>query len=172
MYCLWQIRWWVPFFCTLHNDLRKLYIDNYYLKSPCMFKIIDLMTIEKEIVIRKLSNFAYKAFSWKIKVHSLLVYNFKSKSICIPNILYVFSVLYVYITTFSLFYIMYTMPSPIHVHVYVLTIGKCTFVGSRGSSLIDYVLASEDIFKCFHVFTVNDLKLINGWVEVIWLGSR
>ena len=27
-----------------------------------------------------------------------------------------------------------------------LTIGKCTFVGSRGSSLIDYVLASEDIF--------------------------
>ena len=27
-----------------------------------MFKIIDLMTIEKEIVIRKLSNIAYKAF--------------------------------------------------------------------------------------------------------------
>ena len=29
-----------------------------------------------------------------------------------------------------------------------LTIGKCTLVGSRGNSRIDYVLASEDIFKC------------------------
>ena len=27
-----------------------------------MFKIIDLMAIEDEIVIRRLSNFAYKAF--------------------------------------------------------------------------------------------------------------
>jgi len=47
---------------TSISDLRKLYIDKYYWKRPCMFKCIALMTSENETVKRKLSNFAYKAF--------------------------------------------------------------------------------------------------------------
>jgi len=46
--------------CKLLNDLRKLYIDNDYWETPCMFKCIALMTSENETVARKLS--AYKAF--------------------------------------------------------------------------------------------------------------
>ena len=35
-------------------------------------------------------------------------------------------------------------------------IGECTYVGSSGSSLIDYVLVSEDLLKCFASFDVYD----------------
>ena len=45
--------------CTLLDDFRKLYIYDYYLERPCMFKCIALMTSENENVVRKLS--AYKA---------------------------------------------------------------------------------------------------------------
>ena len=48
--------------CTLLHDLRKLYIDNYCLERPCVFKFINLMTSEIETVIRKLYILAYKAF--------------------------------------------------------------------------------------------------------------
>ena len=44
------------------SALRKLYTDKYYWKRPCMFKCIALITSENETLIRKLSNFAYKAF--------------------------------------------------------------------------------------------------------------
>ena len=50
---------------TLLSVLRKLYIDKYYWKRPCMFKLNALMTIENETVMRKLSNFVYKAFIQK-----------------------------------------------------------------------------------------------------------
>ena len=35
-------------------------------------------------------------------------------------------------------------------------IGECTYVGSSGASLIDYVLVSEDLLKCFATFDVFD----------------
>ena len=35
-------------------------------------------------------------------------------------------------------------------------IGECTYLGSSGSSLIDYVLVSEDLLKCFASFDVYD----------------
>ena len=34
--------------------------------------------------------------------------------------------------------------------------GECTYVGSSGTSLIDYVLVSEDLLKCFATFDVYD----------------
>ena len=45
--------------CTLLHDLRKLYIDNHYWETPCMFKLIALMTCENKTVIQKLSIFVY-----------------------------------------------------------------------------------------------------------------
>ena len=36
-------------------------------------------------------------------------------------------------------------------------IGKYTFIGSRGCSLVDYVLVSESILISFFFFTVHDL---------------
>ena len=50
------------FECTLLHDLRKLYIDNLYWETPCMFKCIAIMTCETKTVIQKLSNFVNKAF--------------------------------------------------------------------------------------------------------------
>ena len=34
--------------------------------------------------------------------------------------------------------------------------GECTYVGSSGTSLVDYVLVSEDLLKCFVTFDVFD----------------
>jgi len=48
--------------CTLLNDLRKLYIDNYFWETPCMLKFIGLMTCEDKTVIQKLSNLFIKPF--------------------------------------------------------------------------------------------------------------
>ena len=54
------------------------------------------MISESETVIRKQLNFAYKAFSSKLMLHVLLVYNSKSKSLCIHSILYVFCIICVH----------------------------------------------------------------------------
>ena len=35
-------------------------------------------------------------------------------------------------------------------------IGKCTFVGHRGSSLVDYVICSPDLFLVINYFHVNE----------------
>ena len=35
-------------------------------------------------------------------------------------------------------------------------VGECTYVGTGGSSLVDYVLVSEDLLQCFDEFTVHD----------------
>ena len=35
-------------------------------------------------------------------------------------------------------------------------VGECTYVGTGGSSLVDYVLVSEDLLQCFNEFTVHD----------------
>ena len=40
-------------------------------------------------------------------------------------------------------------------------IGTCTFVGSRGSSVIDYVLASEDLFNFVKDFEVQDPNILS-----------
>ena len=39
--------------------------------------------------------------------------------------------------------------------------GKCTYVGSRGSSLIDYVIADQDLFKYLSNFCVNDPDILS-----------
>ena len=35
-------------------------------------------------------------------------------------------------------------------------VGECTYVGTGRSSLVDYVLVSEDLLQCFDEFTVHD----------------
>ena len=40
-------------------------------------------------------------------------------------------------------------------------IGKYTFVGSRGSSVVDYVLSSQDLFKCTKHFQVHDPNILS-----------
>ena len=40
-------------------------------------------------------------------------------------------------------------------------VGKCTYVGSRGSSLIDYVIVSQDLFDKFSSFNVCDPNIIS-----------
>ena len=40
-------------------------------------------------------------------------------------------------------------------------VGKCTYVGSTGSSLIDYVLVSENLFDAFSSFTVSDPNILS-----------
>ena len=38
-------------------------------------------------------------------------------------------------------------------------VGKCTYVGSRGSSLINYVIAGTELFEYFSNFCVEGLNL-------------
>ena len=40
-------------------------------------------------------------------------------------------------------------------------VGKCTYVGSRGSSLIDYVITNQDFLKHFSNFYVNDPNIMS-----------
>ena len=40
-------------------------------------------------------------------------------------------------------------------------VGKCTYVGSKGSSLIGYVLVSENLFAAFSSFTVSDPNILS-----------
>lgn len=40
-------------------------------------------------------------------------------------------------------------------------VGKCTYVGARGSSLIDYVIADPDLFKYFTKFYVDDPNIFS-----------
>ena len=57
-------------------------------------------------------------------------------------------------------------------------VGKYTFVGSRGSSLVDYVLASQDMFYFVKYFCVQDPNilsdhcLINMRMVIIWIIMR
>ena len=47
-------------------------------------------------------------------------------------------------------------------------VGKCTFVASRGSSLIDYVIADTGLFKYFSNFCVEDPNILYDHC-VIWI---
>ena len=47
-------------------------------------------------------------------------------------------------------------------------IGECTYVGSSGASLIDYVLVSEDLLKCFVTFDVFDPNPISDHCLIQW----
>lgn len=40
-------------------------------------------------------------------------------------------------------------------------IGKCTYVGARGTSLIDYVIADPELFKYFSSFRVEDPNILS-----------
>ena len=40
-------------------------------------------------------------------------------------------------------------------------IGNYTFVGSRGSSVVDYVLSSQDLFKYINRFEVHDPNILS-----------
>ena len=71
----------------------------------CIFKCIDLMTSENKTVTRKL---CFWSFSSKILLLALLVYTFKSKSLCIHSVF-----LFLCCTMYT-----YNMHSSIHSHVY------------------------------------------------------
>lgn len=40
-------------------------------------------------------------------------------------------------------------------------VGKCTYVGARGSSLIDYVITEPDLFKFFSKFVVDNPNILS-----------
>ena len=40
-------------------------------------------------------------------------------------------------------------------------IGKCTYVGSTGQSLVDYVLASQSLFSAICIFRVDDPNIMS-----------
>ena len=40
-------------------------------------------------------------------------------------------------------------------------VGKCTYVGSRGSSFIDYVIADHELFEYFSNFCVEDPNILS-----------
>ena len=40
-------------------------------------------------------------------------------------------------------------------------VGKCTCVGSRGSSLIDYVIADEELLEYFSNFCIEDPNILS-----------
>ena len=44
--------------------------------------------------------------------------------------------------------------------------GKCTYVGSRGTSLIDYVIADQALFKFFTKFCVNCANILSDHCEL------
>ena len=45
-------------------------------------------------------------------------------------------------------------------------VGKCTYVGSRGSSLIDYVITYTELFKYFSNFCVEDPNILSDHCAV------
>ena len=45
-------------------------------------------------------------------------------------------------------------------------VGKCTYVGSGGSSLIDYVLVSQNLLKQFETFYVDDPNILSDHCAV------
>ena len=45
-------------------------------------------------------------------------------------------------------------------------VGKCTYVGSRGSGLIDYVIADTELFKYFSNFCVEDPNILSDHCAV------
>ena len=40
-------------------------------------------------------------------------------------------------------------------------IGKCTYVGSTGKSLVDYVIASQSLFPAINTFRVDDPNILS-----------
>ena len=46
--------------------------------------------------------------------------------------------------------------------------GKCTYVGARGSSLIDYIIVSQDLLDRFNSFSVGDPNIVSDHCEVIF----
>ncbi len=57
--------------CPLYADLRKTYIRRYFWNRPSMFKFIELVTSENNIVCRRLAMFVHKAFA----VRNLLLFH-------------------------------------------------------------------------------------------------
>ena len=48
--------------CPKLEDLRKLYIQKYYLKHPSMFKFIELLTSNNKVILTKLALYCIKGF--------------------------------------------------------------------------------------------------------------
>ena len=48
--------------CPLYNDIRTLYIPNYYSNRPSMFKFINLLNIDKKSILNKLAIYCMKSF--------------------------------------------------------------------------------------------------------------
>ena len=48
-------------------------------------------------------------------------------------------------------------------------IGKYTFVGSRGSSVVDYALSSQDLFNYISQFQVKDSNILSNHCLIIFL---
>ena len=56
------------FECPVYSDLRKLYIDKYYINRPSMFKLIELFNTDRKKQIRNLSIFIFKAFEKRNRI--------------------------------------------------------------------------------------------------------
>ena len=50
------------FECPVYSNLRKLYIDKYYINRPSMFKLIELFKTDPKKQIRSLFIFIFKPF--------------------------------------------------------------------------------------------------------------
>ena len=45
-------------------------------------------------------------------------------------------------------------------------IGKCTYIGGTGSSVVDYVLVSESVFNLISKFSIGDPNILSDHCEV------
>ena len=52
----------------VYSDLRKLYIDKYYINRPSMFKLIELFNTVRKKKIHNLSIFIFKAFEKRNRI--------------------------------------------------------------------------------------------------------
>ena len=56
--------------CNRYNELRKKYIPKYYFQRPSMYKFVELVTTENNILMNKFGSFVYQAF----KLRSEMLY--------------------------------------------------------------------------------------------------
>ena len=54
--------------CPLYTDLRKRYINKFFLTRPNMLKLIELMSIDQGNMLKQLSVFIEKAFQWRKEI--------------------------------------------------------------------------------------------------------
>ena len=52
----------------VYSDLRKLYIDKYYINRPSMFKLVRLFNTDRKKQIRNLSIFIFKPFEKRNRI--------------------------------------------------------------------------------------------------------